>query len=348
MKQKPPLPDVIRSEDELLDQLTRPSAALIEFILTLSGPLVVLGAGGKMGPTLCGLAKRATEEAGHPLEIIAVSRFSDAGAQQWLAARGITTVRADLLDRAAVMALPDAPDVINLTGLKFGTGRNPALTWATNTLGPALVAERYAASRIVALSTGNVYPLVPVAEGGAREEQPLTPLGEYANAAVARERIFHYFSQRNATPIALIRLNFAVELRYGVLVDIARRIWEERPIRLSNGSFNCIWQGDANEIILRSLPLATSPADAWNLSSPKPFSVREVAGQFGERLGKPPIFEGTEAPDSFICNPAKLCARLGPPATPVSRVIDWIAQWIRNNGVLWEKSTSFEVRDGGY
>lgn len=348
MESQSSLPAIVPSEDELLDLLTRPSAALVACIGGLAGPLMVLGAGGKMGPTLCLLAKRAAREAGRPLEIIAASRFSNPETRPWLEEQGIRTVSVDLLDRAAVQALPDAPDVIHLTGLKFGTLTNPSLTWATNTLGPAWAAERYASSRIVALSTGNVYPLVPVAGGGATEQQALTPIGEYANAAVARERVLEHFSQREQTRIALIRLNYAVELRYGVLVDIARRVWEERPIDVANGWFNCIWQGDANELVLRVLSLAASPASVWNLSSRKPISVRTTAQRFGELLGRPVHLIGTEAPDALICDPSALCARLGNPATPLDRVLEWIAHWVRNGGANLAKPTGFEVRNGQY
>ncbi len=338
----------IETETQLIEQLTRPSDALKTFVSTLNGRLLVLGAGGKMGPTLCLLAKRAADEAGHPLEVIAVSRFTNKQAQDELNDLGITTVPADLLNRDAVLALPDAPNVINMTGLKFGTSTHPGLTWAMNTLAPALVAERYAQSRIVALSTGNVYPLVPMIEGGATEEQSLTPLGEYANAAVARERIYEYFSNLNGTSIARIRLNYAVELRYGVLVDIGMRVRESKPIDVTNGWFNCIWQGDANEMIIRSLALATSPASAWNLSCPKPLSVRAIAQRFGKLFDKEPILEGNEAPDALVCNPSKLCATLGTPTTPLDQVVHWTAHWIRSGGTNLGKKTGFEVRDGSY
>ncbi|MBI1177050.1 NAD-dependent epimerase/dehydratase family protein [bacterium] len=348
MRSQPTYPAKIESDIQLLELLIRPSAALIESIRQISGPLLVLGAGGKMGPTLCVLARNAAREAGHSLAITAVSRFSDVQSREWLELQGIKTVSADLLDRTAVQTLPDAPNVINLTGLKFGTKTNPALTWATNTVGPMLIAERYAKSRIVALSTGNVYPRVPVADGGAREDHALTPLGEYANAAVARERVFEYFSQLNGTAMALMRLFFAVELRYGVLVDIARRVWDGQPIDVTNGWFNCIWQGDANEMILRAFSLASSPASVWNLSHPKPLKVRTAAEQFGKLLERPVHFTGNEAPDSLICNADKLCTRLGEPATPLETVMEWIANWIQRGGTNWNKSTGFEVRDGSY
>lgn len=348
MTQHPDTTSPIRNEDQLLDLLTRPSDALKEFVVTLEGPLIVLGAAGKMGPSLCVLAKRAADEAGRPLEVIAVSRYTNPSSRDWLNERGITTVVADLLDRESVNALPEGPDVINLTGLKFGTSTNPGLTWATNTLAPALITERYTTSRITALSTGNVYPLVRVADGGATEEQPLTPVGEYANAAIARERIHEYSSNLRGTPIALIRLNYAVELRYGVLVDIATRVWENKPINTANGWFNCIWQGDANEMILRSLALASSPRSVWNLSSPAPLRVRNVAETFGRLFGRTPQLEGTEAPDALICNPSKLCTELGPPTTPLDLVIEWTAQWVQSGGASLGKATGFEVRDGVY
>jgi uncharacterized protein YbjT (DUF2867 family) len=342
------LPSSVQSDEELLDLLTRPSDALIDFIATLSTPLVVLGAGGKMGPTLCALARRAALEAGHALDVIAVSRFSNGAARKWLTDRGVRTIAADLLDRDAVNGLPDAENIINLTGLKFGTSQNPTLTWATNTLGPAFAAERFACSRIVALSTGNVYPLVPVAGPGATEDLSLTPVGEYANAAIARERLFEYFSQLNQTSVALIRLNFAVELRYGVLVDIARRVLAGTPIDVTNGWFNCIWQGDANEMILRSLQLAESPAKAWNLSHPDRQSVRVVAERFAELLECQARFSSTEAKDAFVCDPRRICEKLGAPSTPLDTVIEWTAGWIRRGGTDLNRSTSFEVRDGKY
>jgi nucleoside-diphosphate-sugar epimerase len=343
-----PLPTVIRSNEELTELLTRPSPALVDFIGGLEGPLMVLGASGKMGPTLCLLAKRAAEEAGTQLDITAASRFSDATTRQWLEDQGIRTLSLDLLDAQALQALPDAPNVIHLTGLKFGTSTNPSLTWATNTLAPSWAAGRYATSRIVALSTGNVYPLLPVRDGGAKETDALTPIGEYANAAVARERVLEHWSRRNGTRMALIRLFYAVEMRYGVLVDIARRVWEGRPVDVTNGWFNGIWQGDANELILRALSLTTSPASAWNLSSRKPLSVRMVAERCGELLGKPPQLTGQEAPDALLCDPAALCDRLDDPATPLDRVIEWTADWVRNGGTNLNKATSFEVRDGRY
>src|SRR5206468_3176776 len=254
-----PLPQAIETEEALDEILTRPRAELVRFITTIRSPLVVLVAGGKMGPTLAILARRAAEQAGHDLEILAVSRFADHKARNWIEARGVRTVTCDLLDPTAVQRLPPAENVLYLVGLKFGTAQAPAQTWAINTLVPARIAEHYARARIVALSSGNVYPFTAAGRGGAVESDPLTPLGEYANAAVGRERIFEFVSQRNSARVALLRLFYAVELRYGVVRDIADKIWTGQPVDLSNGSFNCIWQGDANEMVIRALSLAACP-----------------------------------------------------------------------------------------
>lgn len=341
-------PEHFESETELDEWLTRPRAPLIEFIRTLPSPLVILGAGGKMGPTLAVLAQRAASAVGHPLRVIAVSRFSDPATRLWLEQRGVATHRADLLDPEAVRRLPDAANVVYLVGLKFGTAKAPATTWAINTLVPTLIAERYARTRMVALSTGNVYPLTEVQRGGSSERDPLHPLGEYANAAVARERLFEFGAARNGLPLALLRLYYAVELRYGVIVDLARMVQAGAPIPLANGWFNCIWQGDANELILRALALASSPPSAWNLCRPERFSVREIARKLGERLGREPSFTGTEAATALLGNPTPLCRALGTPSTPIDPILTWVAHWVKHNGRDLGKPTHFEVRDGNY
>jgi hypothetical protein len=260
----------------------------------------------------------------------------------------VQTASCDLLDANSLARLPDAPNVIYLVGLKFGTAQNPSATWAMNTLVPARVCERYPRSRIVALSTGNVYPLSEVSRGGSVEADPLTPLGEYANAAVARERIFEFHSSRNSTAVALLRLFYAVELRYGVLVDLARKVLSGEPIPLANGSFNCIWQGDANEMILRSLALAAAPPAAFNLCWPEVFSVRQIAMQLGELLGRPSAFTGNESATALLGNPSRICAALGPPPTPMETMLRWTAHWVKQGGRDLGRPTHFEVRDGKY
>jgi hypothetical protein len=338
----------IETESDLEELLTRPRPELISFIRSVSSPLLLLGAGGKMGPTLAILARRAADAANHPLDVIAVSRFSDPRARQGLEQNGVKTISADLLERNDMQKLPDAENVIHLAGFKFGTAQNPSMTWAVNTVIPAYVAERYATSRMVALSTGNVYPMSKFSSGGVTENHALTPKGEYPNAAVARERIFEYFSRKNGTRLALLRLSYAFELRYGVVVDIARKVWARESISLSNGYFNCIWQGDANEMILRSLALASSPCQAWNLNLPKIFKVRDVAEQFAQLLGKPAHFTNTETETALLANASRLCAELGEPATSPESVLPLIAHWITTDGRSLNRPTHFEVRDGVY
>ena len=344
----PALPETVGSEAALDHLLARPRPALVAFIRTVSSPLIILGAGGKMGPTLAALARRAAEAAGHKLEVIAVSRFSNANARRWLEERGVKTITADLLRSDEARRLPDAENLIFMVGLKFGTSESPALTWAINTLVPAHAMQRYARSRITALSTGNVYPLTPVKSAGSDESDSLTPHGEYSNATVGRERIFEFYSRQDGTPVVLLRLFYATELRYGVLRDIADRIWTNQPVDLTSGHFNCIWQGDANEMILRSLPLAASPPTAFNLTSPEMFLVRTVAERLGELLDRPVRFAGAESDNALLGNTTRLRSQLGAPPTPLDAMLRWTAHWVKTGGRSLGKPTHFDVRDGRY
>lgn len=332
---------LIETEAQLDDALTTPGPELVEFAAQIRSPLIVLGAGGKMGPSLAVLAKRANPA----LQVIAVSRFSNPVALAWLNERGVETISCDLLDENAVRALPDSANVIHMVGQKFGTSDDPASTWAMNTIVPARVCEGFRDARIVALSTGNVYPNT---RDGAEETHPLTPLGEYPNSAVGRERVFQFFSRRNKTPVVLLRLFYAVDLRYGVLVDIARKVWNREAIELGNARFNCIWQGDANELVLRSLSLATSPAEVFNLCLPQVFSVRETATQLGTLLGKQPIFAGSEGSTALLGNAQKLTSALGAPRTSFETLLKWVAHWVKIGGTNINKPTHFEVTDGNY
>ena len=339
----PSLPD----EAALDDWMTRPSDALIDFVAGLRSPLVVLGAGGKMGPSLCVLARRAAEAAGHALDVVAVSRFSDPEVRAWMERRGVRTQACDLMSDD-LSALPDAENVLYLVGLKFGTAQAPARTWAVNTLIPARVTERYTGARIVALSSGNVYPLVPVDSGGSVETDALTPLGEYPNACVARERIFQYGSEQHDTPGVLVRLNYATDLRYGVLVDLAQKIAAGQPVDVTMGYLNCIWQRDANDLILRALALAETPMRPLNLTGTEVLPVRTLAERLAELMDRPVRFVGKEAPTALLSDVARMVATLGEPETPLDAVLRWTADWIAADQPTLGKPTHFQVRDGQY
>jgi nucleoside-diphosphate-sugar epimerase len=338
----------IPSIDVLEDLLSAPTPAVVESVRRGAGDLIVLGAGGKMGPTLARMARRAFEQAGADRSVIAVSRFSNTGARASLERHGIRTVACDLLDPQAVALLPDAADVVYMAGMKFGADADPALTWAENCLLPAAVCRRYAGSRIAAFSTGNVYGLVPAGRGGSREDEDPSPVGEYAMSCLGRERIFQFFSARSGTRVALLRLNYACELRYGVLVDIARRVAASEPIDLAMGYLNAIWQGDANAMALCALDHAASPAQVFNIAGLEELRVREIAESFGRRLGRPAIVTGAEAPDALLSNGHEAARRLGAPRVGVAQLIDWIADWVASDGPVLGKPTRFEVRDGRF
>lgn len=344
------LPDAIESEEQLDTILTQPDEAILESVRGLESPLVLLGAGGKMGPTLAVLAKRASEATGKPLRVIAASRFRNADARNWLEQRGVETLSVDLLNRADVDRLPDTRNLLYLVGMKFGTSVDPVPTWVTNTIAPMHVSERYRQCRIVALSTGNVYPNVSVSTGGCREDHALTPGGEYANAAIARERLFQYYSRSDtqANPTALLRLNYAHDLRYGVLTDIATKVWKEEPVSLDVGYFNAIWQGDANAMCLHAFRHCESPSQAINLTSPDIYSVREVAEQFGKMFGRVPSFTGTEQSVALLSNTDRMLEKLGSPSVTLEKMMRWIGHWIQTGGRLLNKPTHFETRDGKY
>lgn len=339
---------IIASEQELEELLSRPSQADAKLMAGLDGPLILLGAGGKMGPTLARRAARAAQEAGVERRVIAVSRYSNAQAQERLNSWGVETISADLLDREQLAILPDAPYVIYLAARKFGSTGAEHLTWGMNAWLPGLVAERYRSARIVALSSGNIYPFTPVTSGGAIEGTRLEPVGEYGQSVLARERLFEYFSSRNQTPVALIRLNYAVELRYGVLLDIGTAVFERRPVDLSMGNANVIWQGDANSVILRSLGICASPPEVLNLTGPETLSVRYVAERFGKHFGVAPEFTGSEAPTALLNNAAKCHRLFGYPTVTPDELIEWTASWIGMGGVTHGKPTKFAVRDGKF
>ncbi|MBO4207200.1 NAD-dependent epimerase/dehydratase family protein [Micromonospora echinofusca] len=338
----------MRSLAELEERLSRPRDVLVDDLRTLDGDILILGAGGKLGPSLVRLALRGVAAAGTGARVVAVSRFSEAGLADALRAEGAVVVEADVTDDAALAALPDAPNVVFLVGAKFGTSGREHATWATNTYLPGRVANRFAGSRIVALSTGNVYPLVPVTAGGCVEQTPLQPVGEYAMSCLGRERILTHFALKHDTPLALIRLNYAVEMRYGVLVDIATAVQAGRPVDLTMGHANVVWQGYANEVTLRALRHTATPPFVLNLTGPETISVRQVATALAARLGREPVLTGTEAPTALLSN-AQLCHRLfGYPDVPVAELIEWTAHWVAEDNPLLGKPTGFQRRDGNF
>lgn len=344
------LPTVIDSVEQLDDVLTNPNRALCEMITTLASPLVILGAGGKMGPSLAVLAKRAAQAVGHSLEVIAVSRFRNADARRWLEERDVKVISADFFDAEQLANLPDASNVIYLVGMKFGTTSDPVPTWITNTLGPIHASQRYPGSRIVALSTGNVYPLVDLTSRGSVESDPLTPIGEYPNAAVARERIFqHYASSAGSlSPTTLIRLNYAHDLRYGVISDIAGKISRGEPVDVSMPAFNAIWQGDANEFALRAFGLCSTPATALNVTGTTHLRVRDIATRLAKLLSRDLQLVGNEQPTALLSDSRKMAERFGEPRVPIEQLVDWIAHWTKIGGLTYNKPTHFESRDGNF
>lgn len=334
--------------EDLEERLSRPTPAVIDLMRQLPGDIIVLGAAGKMGPSLTRMAKRASDEAGTSRRVIAVSRFSTPGAAEEFQQHGIETIAVDLLAANAVAYLPHAPNVIYMAGMKFGsTGQEPT-TWAMNAWLPGLVCERYHRSRIAAFSTGNVYGLVPVEHGGSREGDVPNPNGEYAMSCLGRERIFQHFSSTRGTPVSLIRLNYACDLRYGVLVDIAHKVWNGAPVDVRMGYFNTLWQGDANALSLLSLAKAQSPAWPVNLTGTTVLRVREVARRFGEIFGKPVQIEGQEAPDALLSNPYLSFVELGLPFIRDDELMDWVASWVARGGASLGKPTHFESRDGKF
>ncbi len=342
------LPSSITSVAQLDDLLSAPPAELVETFRTLEGDVIVLGVAGKMGPTLARMARRASDAAGTRRRVIGVARFSDPSLQAELQEHGVETIKADLLDRAAVAQLPDAANVVFMAGRKFGSTGHESLTWAMNVLVPALVAERYADSRIAAFSTGNVYGLTRRGRGGSRETDALHPVGEYAMSCLGRERIFEHASVTRGTPVAILRLNYATELRYGVLVDLATRIARGEPIDLSMGYVNVIWQGDANAMALTALAHASSPPLVVNLAGAEELSVRETCEALARAMDRPVTFVGQEADDALLSNGTLGHERLGAPRVGVQEIIAATAEWVARGGPLLGKPTHFESRDGGF
>lgn len=341
----PTLPDGFKDIETLEDFMTTPGAALQKDLAALDGDLMVLGVGGKMGPTLARMAKRAAPNK----RVIGVARFSEKGLREKLESQGVECIACDLLDRAAIGELPKAPNIVFMAGHKFGASGNPDFTWAMNTAVPYMVAETFQSARFAVFSTACVYPFADVNGRGAPESTPLLPPpGDYSTTCVGREMMFMYASRKYGSRAALIRLEYAIDMRYGVLHDVATKVFAGQPVDVTMGHVNVIWQGDANEQVLRLLGHATSPASAFNVSGPEVISVRWLAGEFAKRFGKSVEITGKEAPTAWLVDSALTEKTLGKTSIPLPKMIDWVADWVRRDMPSLGKETHFSSRDGKY
>lgn len=336
------------SDAALEELLSRPTVPVVEAMRGMGDGLLILGAGGKMGPSLARLARRAAREAGVDCRIVAVARFTKPGLEEALRTDGIETIRCDLFDAAQVAALPDLPHLVFMAGQKFGTSDNAAQTWAVNAYLPGVVATRFPSARIVAYSTGNVYPLSAARGDGPCEADPPGPVGEYAQSALARERVLEFFSRTQPTRVAILRLNYAIELRYGVLRDLADRIVARQPIDLAMGRVNVIWQRDANAIALRAFAHCASPPLVLNLTGRPAHRVRWLAEELGRRLGVAPAFAGAEAETALLSDATRCETLFGPPEVGISEMLDLVAQWVAEGGRSLGRPTHYESREGRF
>lgn len=342
------LPDRVADVGQLEDLLSEPTPAVLEALSKMDGDLLVLGASGKIGPGLARMARRAFEELGAKHKVIAVSRFSMPAVEADLRAGGVETISCDLLDPELLLRLPSAPNIAFLAGMKFGSSGREPMTWAINSWLPGQVAHRFRGARVVVFSTGNVYPLTPVVLGGSLETDPAGPVGEYAMSCLGRERVFEYASHAHGTLVAVLRLNYAVELRYGVLVDLAQKILSGEEIALGMGAVNVIWQGDVNAMALQSFARASSPPFVVNIAGPEQLSVRRVAEQLGLLLDRPPMFTGAEGDTALLSNGQLGHQLFGYPRVSVSQLLAWVADWVGSGRELLRRPTHFQTRDGRF
>ncbi|KZZ83047.1 NAD-dependent epimerase/dehydratase family protein [Bacillus sp. SJS] len=338
----------MKTIQQLEERMTSPSGALVQEMKKMKGDVIILGAGGKMGPTLAKLAKNAIKDGGGKQRVIAVSRFSGSEVRADLEKNGVETISADLLKDEQLKGLPLSENVIYMAGNKFGTKGNEHFTWAMNTYLPGRIAEHYRNSRIVSFSTGNVYPLTEIFKGGPTEEHDPGPVGEYAQSSLGRERIFTYFSHQYGIPMVHFRLNYAIDLRYGVLLEIAKAVKSGKAIDVTMGQVNVIWQGDANEMAIRSLSICQSPPCILNVTGPETVSIRWLAGEFGKRFNEKPLFIGEEQTTALISNASKAHQLFGYPSVTLLQMINWTAEWVKSNGETINKPTHFQERQGAY
>jgi nucleoside-diphosphate-sugar epimerase len=342
------LPDHFDTVAALDEFMSRPTPEVVAALQRLDGDIMILGVGGKMGPSLAMLAKRSLDEAGLHKRVIGVSRFTSPQAMAQLNDAGVETISCDLLNEAALRALPDVPNIIYMAGMKFGATGREAMTWAMNSFLPGVVVRKFCRSRMVVFSSGNVYPMTPLLAGGCNEQTPPGPVGEYAQSVLGRERVFAHFAEQLGVPGVIFRLNYAVEMRYGVLLDVASAVWAGEAIDLRNGFANVIWQGDANAVALRCLGHAATPPLVLNVTGPEIVSIRAVAVQFGKLFGKQPVFANAEQPDAFFADAGLSHKLFGYPRVPLGQVIAWVARWVESGGPTLKKPTHFQTRDGKY
>jgi nucleoside-diphosphate-sugar epimerase len=339
---------IMKNQEQLEERMSRPAEADVSAMRAMEGDVLILGVGGKMGPTLARLMKRSADAASKKVRIMGVSRFSDKAMPKTLEAHGVEPIICDLLNREELATLPEAENIIFMAARKFGTTGSEHMSWSINTQLPVLVAERFRHSRIVCFSSGNVYPLVQAFDGGCTESTPVSPHGEYAQSVLGRERIFEHASHRWGTKVTILRLNYAIDLRYGVFVDIARAVFERRPVDLRMPLVNVIWQGDANSMCLRAISYCDSPPFILNVTGPETLSTRWIAEQFATRFGHPATFSGEEPHSALLNNAAKSHRIFGYPSVTPIEMIEWISEWIAAGGALSNKPTHFQARDGKF
>lgn len=338
----------MQNEDQLMDVLTTPSSALVEEMSSLDGDLVVLGVGGKVGPTLAIRAARALNQSGSSSKVYGVARFSDPRSAEVLKKGGVIPFKADVTDENQLSNLPDAKNLVYMVGHKFGSTNNEHYTWMMNSYLPGRVAQRYPDARTVAFSTLLIYSMAPHAYGGSRESDLPNPFGEYAASCVGRERVYEHFARKNSTPLTKFRLGYAIEMRYGVLSEIAWAVKSRTPIPLAMGHASVIWQGDAAEYALRSLRLADTPPVEINASGPETVSIRSLAHQFAEKFDTEPVFEGEEEDNSYLLNGTKAHEAFGYPSVTLPKMVDWVANWVNADGGKLGKPTKFQERGGQF